>query len=348
MTMALTASADAWISQGPSALVMREYLAPVEGADAPFFPPTFAGTGEEGSAYCIDTLQDGKRVCLVDSVGSQANRMEPLFMEPPYDKLIPQITVKTADGQVRNLCEIGHRAGDAFLRHSSVYKRVLEALETLKRSGDAAPLARVAPTSLVFGVWDSRSTQVKAPRIVSSVIRAYDIDELTRSAQYFPPVDYRTDEMLGSAGSKPENDKRSKLGFNENPSTNAPGGIIARGGIRRDVVVNLAALRRMSGGGDGGQTDSLRRYILGLALVSATCATGMDLRQGCNLTRDPSRDAPAWEVVHPDGKREGADLDCGQAREFAESAANAFEVGENEDGDFDLDGAKKELEKEKK
>ena len=340
--MALPESADAWVSHGPSALVMREYLAPVEGPDSPFFPPTFAGSGEDGSSYCIDTLKDGTRVCLIDTVGSQANRMEPLFMTEPYDKLVPQITVTTADGQTRNLCEFGHRAGDAFLRHSDIRDHFSEALASLKRDGNAAPLAKVAPTSLVFGVWDSRDTQVKVPRIVSSVVRAYDIDELTRSAQYFPPVDYRTEKLLGEAANKSDNDRRSQEGFNENPSTNAPGGILARGGIRRDVVVNLVALRKLSG---GDQTASLRKYVLGLALVSATCATDMDMRQGCNLTRDPTKDAPVWEAVYPDGRRENTDLDCDEARAFAEGAASSFGVGKNMNGEFKKDLAKGTLAK---
>jgi CRISPR-associated protein Csb1 len=61
-----------------AAIVMRQHLKPVEG-DAPvvIFPPTYADIG-----YNIDTIdQTGKikNVCTIDSVGSQANRMEPLF-----------------------------------------------------------------------------------------------------------------------------------------------------------------------------------------------------------------------------------------------------------------------------
>ena len=342
--MPLSESADAWVSGGPSALVMREYLAPVEGADMPFFPPTFAGTSKgDESSYCIDPLKDGTRVCLIDTVGSQANRMEPLFMVEPYSRLVPQVTITTDDGQTRNLCEFGHRAGDAFLRHSDIYGRFSSALEA-KKGGNDEPLAKVAPTSLVFGVWDSRETQVKAPRIVSSVIRAYDIEELTRSAQYFPPVDYRTN-LLGEASNKADNDRRSQEGFNEKPSTNVPGGIVAKGGIRRDVVVNLAALRKLSG---GGQDVVLRKYILGLALVSATCATDMDLRQGCNLTRDPAKGDPVWEAVYPDGRREKVELDCKQALAFAEESAAAFGVGNGMDGRFEPKRAKDTLKKPKR
>ena len=47
-------------------------------------------------------------------------------------------------------------------------------------SGDATAIAKLAPTSLVFGVWDSRDTQARLPRIVQSVIRAWDVSELKR------------------------------------------------------------------------------------------------------------------------------------------------------------------------
>ena len=363
--MGLPEDAGGWISGGPSALVMREHLAPVEGANEPFFPPTYArkqvdkaakkrganepfspptyaGTGSDGSSYCIDTLSDGTRICLVDSVGSQANRMEPVFMRPPYDSLVPQITI-TAGKQKRNLCEVGHRAGDALLRHSDVYPRVSQAFSTLKSQSDARELARVAPTSLVFGVWDSRKSQVKAPRIVSSVIRAYDVEELTRSAQYFPPVDYREEDLLGDNPS--ENDKRSKVGFNEAPATNQPGGVIAKSGIRRDVVVNLVALRRLHG---GDETDALRKYILGLSLVAATSASDLYLRQGCVLSRDPEKPEPSWEAVHSDGKRESIELAKSAVDEFAAAAAAEFGVGENEDAGFNVDSAKNEMEEFKK
>lgn len=340
--MPLPKDADDWVGGGPSALVMKDYLVPVEGAGDPFFPPTYAGTGSDGSSYCIDTLSDGTRVCLIDSVGSQANRMEPVFMKPPYDRLVPQITI-TAGSQKSNLCEVGHRAGDALMRHSDIYPRISRAFDAIKSQNDSRELARVAPTSLVFGVWDSRRSQVKAPRIVSSVIRAYDIEELTRSAQYFPPVDYRQDDLLKD--NPLENEKRSEFGFNEAPATGQPGGIIAKGGIRRDVVVNLVALRRLYG---GDETAALRKYILGLSLVAATTASDLYLRQGCILSRDPEKPEPSWEAVHSDGRREAIDLAQTAVDEFAAAAAAEFGVGKGEDATFNVESARKEMAESKK
>ena len=46
-------------------------------------------------------------------------------------------------------------------------------------------LAKIAPTSLVFGAWDSRDTQAKLPRLIASTIRAYDVVKLSRLGTVF-------------------------------------------------------------------------------------------------------------------------------------------------------------------
>ena len=57
-------------------------------------------------------------------------------------------------------------------------------------------LAKLAPTSLVFGAWDSRDTQAKLPRLIASTIRAYNVRKLRRSAQFVPAVDYVSEGLL--------------------------------------------------------------------------------------------------------------------------------------------------------
>ncbi len=332
---------NAWIDGNASALVLREYLKPVEGDQTPFFPPTFAGTGQDGSDYCIDTMRDGTMVCLVDTVGSQANRMEPVFTQQPYDALIPQITIK-AHNETINLCEVGHRVADAFLKNSSISDLIDSALNALKKEKDATKLAKVAPTSLVFGVWDSRNTQVKMPRIISSVIRAYDVDVLSRSAQYFPPVNYREENILGESKDKKETNARSELGYNEIPSTNTHGGIISHGPIQRDTVVNFAALRKIRAS-DEIQTKTLQAYILGLTLVAALSIREWNLRQGCLLTIDPDREKPTWNLVYPNGDRNKVDLSQKTVLKYAQDVANRFGIGENKKASFETEKASKAI-----
>ena len=337
--MDITETAGKWLDGDASALVLREYLIPAEGKDSPFFPPTFAGDGTGESDYCIDTMRDGSQTCLVDSVGSQANRMEPIFAKEPYRSLIPQVVIK-AGKQSTNICEVGHRAADALLRNSSISKKLGEVMSSLV-SGDPLPLAKIAPTSFVFGMWDSRGTHARLPRIVSSVIRAYDVDRLTRSAQYFPPVDYRDEELLGGVSNKKYNDARSSVGFNEVPATNTHGGIIAHGDIRRDTVVNLAAIRLIT---SAEKEADIRRYVLALSLVAAIHGGIGHLRQGCVLTRDPERGTPRWEVVYSDGKRDAVEFDHGSVLKYAGEMAKAFGRGDDVVVEFNKEDAKEEIE----
>jgi CRISPR-associated protein Csb1 len=118
--MSTTSQFDCYLSDdGPAALVIREHLMPVEGSDGVLFPATFAAGNGFPGGYNIDVDAGGRSVCLVDSIGSQANRIEPLFMRDKYRHLVPQIVVTAGDKAV-NILEVGHRAGDALLRCSSL------------------------------------------------------------------------------------------------------------------------------------------------------------------------------------------------------------------------------------
>ncbi|MFT6774352.1 MAG: CRISPR-associated protein Csb1, partial [Paracoccaceae bacterium] len=88
-----------------------------------------------------------------------------------------------------SILDAGHRLGDAIVRASDLAARANAAFKHFLDHDDASKIAKISPTSLVFGAWDSRAAHAKLPRIVQSVIRAHDVTELTRSAQYGPPVD---------------------------------------------------------------------------------------------------------------------------------------------------------------
>src|SRR4051812_23079423 len=107
-------SFDDWLKDGgPAALTLREHLVSVEGGDGVIFPPTFAATEDKTfkGGYNIDDCGNGANVCLIDSVGAQANRIEPIFAREDYRGLVPQVVVKAGKKEV-NLLEAGHRAGD--------------------------------------------------------------------------------------------------------------------------------------------------------------------------------------------------------------------------------------------
>ena len=338
---------------GTVALHLRQTLLPVEGPGSPIFPPTYASTRNLG--YNIDELSDGTKTAVVDSVGSQANRMEPIFRaagpeqnENPRAKLVPQIDIKCGNGRTISILDAGHRLGDALVRSTELGERAAGVFRAFLDNNDATPVAKLAPTSLVFGVWDSRETGAKLPRIVQATIRAENVELLTRSAQYNPPLDYAEHKVFSDTEkAKAEGSSTNplaKAGFVHVPAVDTHGGVIARGPIHRNVTVNLLALRRLQ----GEHTNNLRRYILGLALVAATAPMDGFLRAGCLLTLDPET-ASEWCAVTRSGKRTPVDLDPDTVLAYAQAAAKEFGIGQPYRVTFDnklaADAVKKAKEK---
>jgi CRISPR-associated protein Csb1 len=345
MTMKNSTKYDEYLAdEGPAALVIREHLIPAEGADGVLFPATYASGDGFAGGYNIDGDANGTNICLVDSVGSQANRIEPIFKEEKYKHLVPQVVVKAGEKEI-NILEAGHRAGDAIVRCTELETKISEAFKAVLK-GDTEPLARIAPTSLVFGVWDSRDTQAKMPRLVASTIRAFNVRKLTRSAQYVPAIEYVTAKLLDEPADKKTKDTYAERGFIHVPAAATHGGVIASEGVRRDAILSLAALRLLSAKG-AEKTLTLRRYILGLALTAFTYQPTGYLRQGCLLVLDPNK-GRCFDQVFSDGRRIPASVTHAQALEFATEAAKEFVVSQPQPVTFDPKLAKKDLEKAKK
>ncbi len=346
------------------ALVMKEYLKPVEGDNAIVYPPTYADLGGKGvGGYNIDQVNvDGNvvgNVCTIDSVGSQANRMEPIFKKEPYKDLIPHIIVKVEkkDGTVDevDILDAGHRIADAVVRFSNLSSDIESAFEKSEK-GDRSKLAKLAPTSLIFGCWDSRGKGAKIPRIIRSTIRAYDVTPLTRSATYFVPTDYTETEAITekdakeaekASASKPA--KASTVGLANALANRSHGGVLLsnESQLIKESVLSLSALRQNFVKDEVEITRKLQEYILGLSLVAITAPQENLLRMGCELTKDPENKS-SWILVKNDGRREEIDLDVNKILEFAKEKANEFEIGESKTATFDSKAAKEALKKAKK
>jgi CRISPR-associated protein Csb1 len=350
---------------GPAAVVLKQWLRPV--GDDIIYPPTYANPSQKKGdppVYNIDRFghtrasssspsHDEKRdttleaaaveaerehsVAVLDSIPSQANRIEPAFTtladpEGRPIKLVPRaevrVTLKADDGssdtKLVNLLEAGHRIADAVVRFSNKASEI-EAAFKARMKGDSLPVARLAPTSLVFGVWDSRGSGVKIPRLINSIIRGYGIFEYRRSAQFFPAVNYSAAGVVAEQDETLE--KLSEEGMAEVPATFQHGGIEARGGICRDASLNLCTLREIKAG-DSGETRKLQRYVLGLALVAITHHDGktLNLRQGCQLVADPSKPMTR-KLVHADGTEQEFKIDRDIALSYAKAAADDFGIG---------------------
>ena len=365
---------NAWAddAQGPVALHLKQKLVPVEGEGGVIFPPTYADIG-----YNIDTLSDGTKVALIDSVGSQANRMEPIFKHEPYAELVPQIEIelhtKEHDGEKhverRSLLDLAHRGADAVVYSCpKLALRIEKAFHALKQRGDAGPLCQLAPTSLVFGFWDSRGeSSEKRPRLVRSLIRAWNVQPLHMAAQ-FNSVWKALDENQKKELEKEAKAKKTKLsekGFADAPSTfrktkasqyvdgrpnpaaRVLGGVLARGSIERDVTVNLIALRAVNGA-DEEENRFVRRYLLALTLIVATADIDLFLREGCHLRYV---DDDRWHAIPRRGDTEPIDLSSGDTQkillDYAKEAVRPFSEKWPEEliYKFDLNEAKRLLAK---
>ena len=351
-------SFDNWLKDdGPAALVFQRLLLPVEGKDTWIFPPTFAqseSTDDEeegnGGSYRIDDLPEDPRrnVCLIDSVGSQANRMEPVFKQEKYAMLVPQRVVQMKDGNSVNILDAGHRAADAVVRFSkNLGPQVWAAFDDIKKKRDCSALAKLAPTSLVFGVWDSRATGVKIQRIVRSVIRGYNVTPAKRSATYQAAYDFTGNGMIGLDHDKGsgKNNPLSQEGFKYSLASGTHGGILVRGDIRQEAIINLVALRTVTTERD------LKRYLLGLALVALSYRDQQcfNLREGCLLRAASEKDYNGtWKSVNFDSTEKIETIDHDSAIAYAKLAASLIKFDDLATIEFDKDTAEGWLKIEKK
>jgi CRISPR-associated protein Csb1 len=386
---------------GPAAIVLKQWLRPV--GDPIIYPPTYANPSQKKGdppVYNIDRFGEtstlGKRfekfekthtfmdtdriehgqqrsVCVIDSIPSQANRVEPAFgrltdKDGSPVRLVPKAVVRArVNNEIMDvdLLEAGHRAADAVVRMSSKGTDLANATRS-RQKGDSVPLAKLAPTSLVFGMWDSRETGVKVPRLINSIIRAHDVLEYRRSSQFNPAMDFEAAGVVRETRDK----ELSEVGMDGALAIFQHGGIEARGGICRDAAINLCTLRDIVAKSRPkpeskpekpdyeeltepedirAETKTLQRYILGLAMVAITYFDGktLNLRQGCLLVG--VADKPMMRVlVDPDGAEKPFDIDREGAISYATAAAEAFGVGPDWGAvEFDFKAAKAALKKTK-
>ena len=182
---------------------------------------------------------------------------------------------------------------------------------------------------------------------------------LKRSAQYNRATKYVEYGLVPEELDKGSGDSNplSREGFKDNPATGSHGGVIAGGDIRRDMTINLAAIRRLRvpqegdlSKDDAERTLKLRRYILGLALIAATARTEdkYNLREGCQL-KQKSGHKPTWREVRYEGDdAELPGLTEEAAAAYAKLAAEAFGVEKFPEFVFDQRTAEKWLKLDKK
>lgn len=169
------------VAGSAAAFRCRRRLQPAGGAGDKVFPPTFAGAVYAEEKRRLPGREEPVTCVLLDSVQSQANRMELALQEAVEAQRIelPLVAVDFSEhdptedieadekagrfidpiGKVTSL-QAPHRLADAILRDSELHGepfRKSDKGKPLNRisSANATPLFELSPTALVFGMWDS-------------------------------------------------------------------------------------------------------------------------------------------------------------------------------------------------
>ena len=189
-------------------------LQPIGGRGDKLFPPTYPGerTNDPPRHVFERRRIDGREVwcVLIDSVQSQANRMEEALLaaadgEGTGEPIpMPYVTVDFRDAGLEPLERITsldapHRVYDAILRDSLLDGESFMQSEEGKclksaKPADASALLEISPTALVFGAWHSQGQGgglgAKFPRTIVSEIVAVDTPVTPLK------VDQRTGEII--------------------------------------------------------------------------------------------------------------------------------------------------------
>ena len=285
---------------------------PVGGPGDKVFPPTYEG-GKYATEKRIDPETGEVRDCvLLDSVQSQANRMELALLDAHRADEIALPLVVTRFDQDEMLrkftvtsLEAPHRVADALFRDSlldgvifrqSPKGRILDTAGTRNATG----LFGLCPTALVFGLWDSTGPRgglgAKFQRALVSEIVGYDAIGGVKTSSRIDPAQIRREagplyHRKSEGAGKPtwtlkESDGNGKLKKSGKPSEANHGNVtpgIEQGGFtisraRQTTTLSLSVLRRLrfplngTAESDAGVDVAARTTLAALGLAAGNLA----------------------------------------------------------------------------
>ena len=204
-----------------AALRSRAKLQPAGGEGTKVFPPTYAGAVYATEKRRLPNREEPVECVLLDSVQSQANRMEEALQQAVDGGRLklPVIEVDFTDyydetkaqlpedercdldlldpvGKISSL-QAPHRVADAILRDSlleGVEFRKSEIGRQIDRADirNATPLFELCPTALLFGMWDSTGPKgglgAKFERAMVSEIVGIDAIKGTKTTSRIDPL----------------------------------------------------------------------------------------------------------------------------------------------------------------
>ena len=309
-----------------AALRLRCELQPAAGEGARIMPPTYAGEGDTGPVYVEERRRFGDDVLpcvLLDSVASQANRLEAALLERKRAGGVefPDVEVDQAEFGVHSALEFSHRVFDAWVEDAMLGDEpfgctpTYAGLSSVINRGVSLPLIERFPIGLLLGCWASRKHNpqgtTRIARAVVSEIIAVDVvrGERPQSRIDLHHVSHDVRLVNGDAGRRfrvldegaptkgadlvgtgDKAGKPSVLGYgNVTPSLASHGGITARRALQL-TVLSLPALRATCARAVGGERNDDRDVaargalaMLALTMLEAQTDLGWDLRSGCQL-----------------------------------------------------------------
>lgn len=257
---------------------------PAGGAGDKVFPPTYEGGKYATEKRRVEGEAEPVECVLLDSVQSQANRMEAALLDAwERDRIpLPVLTVDFTDLELPKplritSLEAPHRIADALLRDSLLDGKAFRKSDLGRRlddvsNRDATPLFELCPTALVFGMWDSTGPKgglgAKFARAMVSEIVGIDTQIGKKTSSRIDPAEIMKmkDEAIlyrSKSGDihwtldekQAARDKKGpiKLGKDGKPSEANHGNVtpsIADGGVTilralQTTVLSLPALRRL-------------------------------------------------------------------------------------------------------
>lgn len=313
---------------------------PVGGPGDKVFPPTY-----EGGKYATEDRvnpETGELIpcVLLDSVQSQANRMELALLEAHRRQEIqlPLLTTRFDDDALLkkftvNSLEAPHRVADALFRDSlldgvifrkSDKGRVLDTAEIRNATG----LFGLCPTALVFGVWDSTGPRgglgAKFQRALVSEIVGYGAKSGVRTSSRIDPAQItlgagpiyeRRQETSATPNWTLNADGNKKLGKDGKgkPSEANHGNVtpgIVNGGFTiskgvQTTVLSLSALRRQRFPLNGAAASDPKTDLLARTTLAALGLAAATLAQGDGDLRSRCHlfplQQPVWELLDRPG-----------------------------------------------
>jgi len=350
---------QAAVSSGAAAFRCRRRLQPGGGEGDKVFPPTFMGAVYAVEQRRVPGHEQPVTCVLLDSVQSQANRMEQALLEAldAGEVTLPIVEVDFSEaallepvGKVTSL-QVPHRLADAILRdseHDGKPFRESEIAGSLNQASplNATPLYRLCPTALVFGMWDSTGPKgglgAKFERAMVSEVTGFD----ATLADFHRNRGVRRDPLEASKSVPIVKNEDGSWRVVDDPKMKGvvPPSKVNHGSVPFDVpnagvtvgyaeqvtTLSLICLRRLRFPVSGAKADSAadaagRTVLAALGLCAATLAfeAGMGLRSRCLLWPDSPMQ---WELLAAPGKPpEGFTLDSAVAKKLLADAVSAAE-----------------------